>query len=115
MDTAILLAQGESPADQFNRSHSVFSGELGVLLMIFLSLFATLFVGVKVWHMLRQGKRRRSGRSRARRKTPSPNSQPRGVGRRKRRHAEVRNPTLAETEGLPPPRPEGHAPRHLEP
>lgn len=120
MLSAILLAQtsslGESPGAEFTRSRGVFSGELGALTLIILALIAALFLGVRAWFALRDGKRRRSDRPRRRRKSGSPAPQSGDAERRRsRRPSAARNPTLAETEGLPPPRPEGQAPRHLDP
>jgi hypothetical protein len=120
MDSAILLAQvsssGELPGSEFTRSHSIFSDDHGALIAIVLILVAALFVGVKVWFSIRARKRRRRSRNHHRRETTRRET---GSGaadsRRKRRQSKSRNPTLAETGGLPPPRPEGQAPRHLEP
>jgi len=120
MHSAILLAQasalGESPGAEFTRSRGVFSGDLGALTLIILALIAALFLGVKTWFSLRDRRRRDTDRPRRRRQASSPAPQSGSAGRRRsRRSSAARNPTLSETEGLPPPRPEGQAPRHLEP
>lgn len=115
MTIAILLAastpSGETPGSTLTRNQGFFSSDVGALLAVVLGLVAALFLAVKIGFMLRRRKRRQASRSRRQRREAAPRRRAEPL----RRAHSVRNPTLAETEGLPPRRPEGQAPRHLEP
>jgi hypothetical protein len=78
---------------------------------IVLALIAILFIGAKLRYSRKKKRRSPSRRrsekpNRSTKSTMKPPGAPPASGSRKRRHAR-RNPTLAETGGLPPSRSEG--------
>ena len=118
------LAQSASPLDSLGPAAGDGGGFVGenlfVLFGLLLGILALLFLAVRIRYSMRNRRKRRKSRSREQKRikpqasiTQTP-PQTRSRSGRKRR-ASKRNPTLAETGGLPPARPEGQAPPEPKP
>jgi len=124
MINCFVLAQADSPLDRLgkggSRGDTVLGENLLVLALILFGILALLFLAVKIKYSLRRKRgRRKSRRTQAPRTAPiqqRSESQPRKRARSTSRNRSAkRNPTLSESGGLPPARPEGQAPPELKP
>lgn len=124
MIVRFVLAQADSPLDKLgprgSQGDNLLGGSFITLGAILFTILALLFLAVKIGYSLRKRRRRRKSRRRERKSSvivSSPPEKPvkkRPQSASRRRHAK-RNPTLAESGGLPPARPEGQAPPEPKP